>query len=112
MTLLGIVLIGGKKQAQRLMKYRDLKLDSATCSDSCTSNTVYNFVNCSRSITWRPGLLSFNCPHGFLSWLSHCGQGSQFPSSSLKTVAPHFPQIICVTVPNAIISSPRPLLSM
>src|SRR5437660_11477978 len=64
-----------------------------------------------RSVTWRPGLLSFNSPHGFRSLPSHCGHESQLPSSSLKTVAPHAAQIICVTVPNAMISSPSPLLS-
>ena len=37
---------------------------------------------------------------------------SQAPSSSLKTVAPHDAQIVCVTVPWAMINSPRPLLSM
>src|SRR5215510_1307964 len=106
MTLFGTVLMGAG-----LRVYLDLKLDNASSSDSCTSNTVYNFVNWSRSVTWRPGLLSLSSPHGFRSWLSHWGHASQLPSSSLNTVAPHFAQIICVTVPKAMINSPRPLLS-
>src|SRR5215510_10594601 len=103
MTLFGTVLIGREN-------YRTRKLSKASSSDSCTSKTVYSFVNCSKSLTCRPGLLSFNCPHDFRSLPSHCGQGSQLPSSSLNTVAPHDAQIVCVTVPKAMINSPRPLL--
>ena len=36
--------------------------------DPVTSPTT---VNCSRSVTWRPGLLSFNWPQGFRSFPSH-----------------------------------------
>ena len=41
------------------------KLARASCSDWCTSKTVYSFVNCSNSVTCVPGLLSFNEPHVF-----------------------------------------------
>src|SRR5262249_33666777 len=50
---------------------QDVKLFTASVSDSWTSKTVYNLVNCRRSVTCRPGLANFSCPQDFLSFPLH-----------------------------------------
>src|SRR5712671_356418 len=83
----------------------------ASDSVSRTSKTEFSLVKCSRSVICLPGLDSFSCPHGRRSTLLHWPQASHWPSSSLNKEAPQEEQTVCVTVPRASTSSPRPLLS-